>query len=133
MAVEMEFKEEENKKLEEIVRQKQNEMEEMESTAEENIKSFSNLLDKYQSVQQKLEEKEQNLQIFNCKKIGQIGSLSDVPVQLILRRNINNQFIVELEYPNIRITISAEDIVCLLYTSDAADEEDSVDLGCSRI
>ena len=26
-----------------------------------------------------------------------------------------------------------EFIVCLLYTSDAADEEDSVDLGCSRI
>ena len=38
-----------------------------------------------------------------------------------------------LEQRRERVDEALEDLVCLLYTSDAADEEDSVDLGGCRI
>src|SRR5664280_2599090 len=57
------------------------------------------------------------------------------PLPPVCCRGVRQPHVVRLEYVlgSYQPVLRAEDKPCLLYTSDAADEEDSVDLGGRRI
>lgn len=67
-----------------------------------------------QSLVQAVEEKERierNCQIFRLKRIGNLGSLVVIPTLLIIRRDLQNAYILELENYFSKITLNARDIM----------------------
>ena len=78
------------------------------------------------------------IKIFRHKVLTYLGQASFVTIMFLkqfpskcLRGAIANDF--SLFHADNAIEFFCQFKVCLLYTSDAADEEDSVDLGGSRI
>jgi hypothetical protein len=85
-----------------------NDLEELSLLTKNQLNEFSAALALQLEEKQKIQ---QNCQMFRLRRIGNLGSLIVIPTLLIIRRDLQNNYIMELENYYSKIVLCAKDIM----------------------
>lgn len=99
------------KELEKLLKMKNqsiNELEELNDLSKNQLNEYSSALAFHIGQAEKLKR---NCQMFRLNRIGNLGSFLVVPTLLIIRRDLDGNYIIELEDNYSKIVLDAKDII----------------------